>query len=59
MIKPLTGFQKSAVRQSQRALKAAAAKASVPPLNPAFPYAFESFDLAFFRVPANPEKKVQ
>ena len=56
-MKALTGFQKAAVRESERQRKAAAAKATIPPLEPAFPYAVESFDFSFFNVPANPEPK--
>jgi hypothetical protein len=57
MLKPLTGFQKSAVRASQRQLKAEQARVAVPVLNPAFPYAVESFDISYFNIPANPEGK--
>lgn len=58
MIKPLSGFQKSAQLANARGEKLAELRAKIVPLDPEFPYSAESYDPAFFRIPANPTPAV-
>lgn len=41
---------------ADRAEKAALKAATVKPLDPPFPYAVQSFDPGYWRIPANPKK---